>query len=140
MKYKTNHSGFTLIELMITVAIVAILAALALPSYQSSMAKSDRAVGISDIQQISLSQERFYSANRQYTDDFQELNMAAATSATFTDGSGYYDFTIATQNTASNFTIIAVPNKSRDTWSLQLTDKGIKTKKTGTGSWENDWP
>ena len=44
-----NQKGFTLIELMIVVAIIAILAAIALPAYQNYVAKSQSTAGLADI-------------------------------------------------------------------------------------------
>ena len=46
---KSNQQGFTLIELMIVVAIIGILAAIAIPAYQNYVAKSQVSVGFADI-------------------------------------------------------------------------------------------
>ena len=59
--------GFTLIELMITVAVVGILAAIAYPSYQDSIRKSRRADAKSALLDAAHRQERFFTENNQYT-------------------------------------------------------------------------
>jgi len=56
-------SGFTLIELMIAVAVVAILAALALPSFMDSIRKGRRAEAVAGLAQVQQAQER-WRANR----------------------------------------------------------------------------
>jgi type IV pilus assembly protein PilE len=61
-------AGFTLIELMIGVAIVAILAAVALPSYQSYVLKSRRADALALLQSVQLAQEKHRLSNWQYFD------------------------------------------------------------------------
>ena len=61
-----KQKGFTLLELMIVVAIVAILASIALPSYQESMRKGRRADGMNKIMELAALQERFYSDNGGY--------------------------------------------------------------------------
>ena len=62
-----KQSGFTLIELMIVVAIVGILAAIAYPSYQSYVERTGRADGQAKLMEIMQAQERFYSQNQTYT-------------------------------------------------------------------------
>lgn len=58
--------GFTLIELMIVVAIVAILAAVVYPSYQSAVTKTKRAEARAALMQVMQQQERYYSQNSTY--------------------------------------------------------------------------
>ena len=62
--YKSN--GFTLIELMITVAIVGIIAAVAFPSYQNYVRQSNRAVAKAILYENAQFMERFYTQNNQY--------------------------------------------------------------------------
>ena len=59
--------GFTLIELMIVVAIVAVIAAVALPNYFGSVRKSRRADAITALNQIAQAQERWRANNVSYT-------------------------------------------------------------------------
>lgn len=57
--YRVAHKGFTLVELMIVVAIVGILAALAYPSYRQSIIRADRSDGRLALQEVRMAQERF---------------------------------------------------------------------------------
>lgn len=58
--------GFTLIELMITVAVVAILAAVAVPTYQDQVRKSRRAQAKADLVEYSQMAERFHTVQNTY--------------------------------------------------------------------------
>jgi type IV pilus assembly protein PilE len=64
-----QERGFTLIELMIVMAIIAVLAAIAYPNYQQFLLKSGRSDGHAKLTQIMQAQERFYSQNQSYTEN-----------------------------------------------------------------------
>jgi type IV pilus assembly protein PilE len=64
-----RQRGFTLIELMITVAIVGILAAIAYPSYAEYVARGSRSQATADLIAAQQWMERFYTENYQYHQD-----------------------------------------------------------------------
>lgn len=61
MNNYNKQTGFNLIELMVTVAIVAVLASVALPSYRNYVIKTNRSEGTSDLVKIMDRQERYYA-------------------------------------------------------------------------------
>ena len=61
-----RQTGFSLIELMITIAIVGILASIALPSYNSSILKGKRAQGRTALLELMQQQERYFTQNNCY--------------------------------------------------------------------------
>lgn len=95
-KRRANPHGFTLIELMIAVAIVAIIVAVALPSYRSSIQKGKRAEAMAAFSSVQQAQERWRSNNPTYTTvlanlglastDLYEISLAAPTSGTLNTG------------------------------------------------------
>lgn len=72
---RNRARGFTLIELMIAVVVVAILAAIALPSYLDSVRKSRRSEAASSLMQVQQAQERWRASNPTYSDDLGELGL-----------------------------------------------------------------
>jgi len=72
-------SGFTLIELMIAMAIVALLTAIALPAYQEHLNKGRRAEGQAALQRAIQLQERNYTVNGTYTTNLAPLFGIAGT-------------------------------------------------------------
>lgn len=99
-------SGFTLIELMIAVVVVAILVAVAVPSYRSYTVKGNRAAAQSYLMTIAQLQQQYLLDARAYATTQTALNLAAPTNV-----STYYTVTDPfTVGTAPNsFTITATP-------------------------------
>jgi type IV pilus assembly protein PilE len=69
--------GFTLIEVMIVVVVVAILAAIAFPSYREYVLRTNRAVGKSMLTQVADRQEQFFAANKSYSNSLAQLGFPA---------------------------------------------------------------
>lgn len=65
----SRTSGFSLIEIMIVVAIISILASVALPAYTSHVAKARRADARGQLVQVAQFMQRFYAANDRYDVD-----------------------------------------------------------------------
>jgi len=61
-----KHKGFTLIELMITILIVAILASIAIPSYREYVIRGNRTAAQAVMMEIATRQQQFFVANRTY--------------------------------------------------------------------------
>ena len=68
MAMSKAKNGFTLIEVMITVVILAILSAIAIPAYQGYISTSRRAEGHNNLAALQLAEEEFYLENNNYFD------------------------------------------------------------------------
>ncbi|EAR20903.1 type IV pilin protein [Nitrococcus mobilis] len=146
MREKTSRrhtNGFTLIELMITVAIVAIIAAIAYPSYTRHVIKSHRSTGQGKLLEIMQAQERYFTINNSYTADLTDLGYGAA-SAVPADG-GWYTVAAAacTASTINQCVLLtATPQNSQTADStcgnLTLSSRGQKGI-SGTGSVGECW-
>ncbi len=129
--------GITLIELMIAVAVVAILGAIAYPSYMSHVQASRRTEAQAELTRIANLEERYYLDNSEYGSLF-ELGLTASASATYTTDNGYYAITIATPTT-STYTLTATAHgaQSADTTcaTFTLTQDGTKGSSSSTECW-----
>ncbi len=106
---KKQRLGFTLIELMIVVAVVGILAAIAYPSYRDSVRKGNRAEAITALHAISLAQEKWRANNATYG------TLANVWGGVTTTEGGYYTLAISgNTGTAYTATATAVAGKGQD--------------------------
>lgn len=141
------ESGFTLIELMIVVAIIGFLAAIAYPSYTNYVTKGKRTVGQSILTQVANRQEQFFMDNKTYTTDLEALGYPASPMNVDSDGqpggSGEVVYQVSVNSaSATAYTLHAVPqggHAARDTdcGTLTLTHTGVKGA-TGTST-ANCW-
>lgn len=116
--------GFTLIELMITVAVVAILAAVAIPSYTEHVRKSRRAQAKADLVELAQQLERFHTVQNTYS------GMTLPFTQSPRDGKSYYTLSLSGAATSSAFTLQAVPGTGQDKdkcGTLTLDQAGRKT-------------
>jgi type IV pilus assembly protein PilE len=114
---KFRAGGFTLIELMIVVAILAVIAAIALPSYFGSVRKSRRADAITALNRIAQEQERWRANNSTYTNVLSSAGLNVANPS-----SGFYTLAVS-GNTATVYvaTATAVGAQTSDTRCATLT-------------------
>jgi len=104
-------SGFTLIELMIAVVIVAILAVLALPSYAEFVKRGTRADAQAFLMEISLRQQQRLVDRREYASTIADLGLALPRSLT-----GKYTVSMsAPAAVPPTFTISAAPQGAQTT-------------------------
>jgi type IV pilus assembly protein PilE len=139
--FKTNpalhvgHKGFTLIELVITIAIVGILTAIAIPSYQSFVIKSNRKAAATCLMEQAQFAERYYTTNLTYV-GIPTPTPAAGCVADLVN-SGRYTFPAPTGVSARTYvyTATATGAQLQDTKCLNLTinQTGAKTI-SGSGS------
>jgi len=105
-----TESGFTLVELMMAVVVIAILAAIAYPSYTSYVIRGKRAEGRAMLMDAAARLERFYSDNNRYAvaDDTLPAGING------TSENGHYTLTISTSGTYQTYTLTATPTTFTD--------------------------
>lgn len=135
MHKRSKLGGFTLLEVMIVVVILALLAAFAIPAYQRYGQRARRADGKELLLRVAAAQERFYTNFNRYATD----PLSAATSLglpTLTSERGYYTITSANGPTANtqSYVLTATPTGAQTTdqcGALTLSSTGVKAPLPG---------
>lgn len=136
-----DASGFTLIELMIVVAVVGILASIAYPSYNQYVLKSRRADARNAVLDLASRQERYFSVNNSYTNLPTALGYGGSSAFPISvnvSGQSYYTLTATFSATPAGFVATAIPISSQaaDTkcYSFQVDQSGAQTNLDSGGS------
>jgi type IV pilus assembly protein PilE len=123
-----RHSGFTLIELVITMVIVAILASIAIPSYTAYILRSHRTEAKTALLDIASLEERFFTANNNYTKTPTDLGYTGAAGTAFNVGSSYYKVLVDKADATAPTT--AQPAGIPATYTMTATAIGSQQKDT----------
>lgn len=130
-----HEGGFTLIELMIVVAVVAILAAIAVPSYQEQVRKSRRAQAKADMVEYAQMAERYFTVNNSYAG----FALPVAQSPREAGATARYGLAINTAPTTFTITATAQGAQAEDRCGdLTVTNTGSKTS-SGTADLSECW-
>ncbi len=146
-----RQRGFTLIELMVVVAIAAIITAIATPNYLKSVRKSRRAEAKAALQELARQEEAYYARNGRYTSDMRKLGYDQKTwnavPRNAPTGERHYQVRVAPPNQfcplESCYRLQATPRRNDaqadDAVKVyELRSNGLKYEKVGT-HWKRGW-
>ena len=123
---KKQH-GFTLVELMITVVIVSILAAIAIPSYTNYIKRTRRSMAAACLQENAQYMERWYTSKMTYE--------GASAQPCTTEIQGFYNVTVSVTG-PRDYSLTAVPKAGAQAsdvcGTLSLDEKGSRSQSAGT--------
>jgi type IV pilus assembly protein PilE len=124
---RQSNGGFTLIELMTVVIVVAVLMAIALPAYQNQVLRGHRAAAKGEMLEIANRQQQYLLANRTYTNDATDFAYTPPA-----DVAARYSFSLSTVSATGvpSFTVTFQPigTQLRDGADpLTLNSEGVKT-------------
>jgi type IV pilus assembly protein PilE len=136
-KVKGKQHGFTLLELMIVVAVISLLAAVTYPSYNQYVLRGNRSEGRAALLDTAAKLERFYSDNNRYAtadDTFPALANFSTTTET-----SKYTLSLTASGTYQTYVITATPSfTDPECANLTFTQAGTKGI-SGTGTVGNCW-
>lgn len=107
----SKEQGFTLVELIIVIAIIGILAAIAIPNFASKRLRANNATAQADLKNAMTFQEAYFVDNSRYTGDFGRLS-----------GAGYItssNIVLSLTGSTSGFTMTAYHTGGSATWTVR---------------------
>ena len=130
MGTQKRQQGFTLVEVLIVVAIVGILASIAIPSYREYLIRSNRTDAQAYLMELAQRQQQYLMDARAYAGDAETLGASQPDSV-----GDNYDVVIETGSNPPTFTVTASPSSS-----IQSGDGDLSIDQAGVRAWAGgDW-
>lgn len=107
-KHERKVTGFSMIELMIVLVIIAILAAIAIPSYRQYVLRSHRTDATRAMQDLASRQENYFFSNNRYPSTMSSIN--------------------ASSSVAGTYFSVAIPSASSTDYAITATAQGAQAK------------
>ena len=133
-KFKRLQQGFTLVELMIVVAIIGILAAIAVPNYTTYVERARASVATSALAQMRIRMEQYYQDNRTYAGN--DALLCAAPTGTDTT---FFTFACSGATTATSYILSATGQNQMDGFDYDINQANAKSSVTPNGGNANCW-
>lgn len=144
----SRKHGFTLVELVIAIFIVALSLALTLPAYQRQLSKTRRSLGSAELMQVMMRQEQYFLDYKQYAAALTDLNYPSSPYAIDAEGNavsvlaGDRIYLINLTPRQDHYTLYAIPQLTQAVdnlcGTLSLDSTGIKSA-TGEGAARDCW-
>ncbi len=135
-RWRVAARGFTLIELMITMTIIAILSMLAFPSYEAQIRRGRRIDAKSALLDVAARQERYFSMNNRYTATAQDLGYAKFPMPIGPGGRSHYSLQVTLSN--GEYSAIATPTgaqtKDNECYSFTIDSSGVRGNINASGA------
>jgi len=125
----SRSKGFTLIELMIAVAVVGILGAVAFPSYRDSVTRSSLTSGTSTLKELRSRMEQRYADNRTYQSG------AGCAIPNFSDPSDGFSYSCSLTNSGQGFTWTATGSRKSAGFTYTIDEAGVENTTAARTGW-----
>ena len=130
LSHRHRSAGFTLIELMVAVAIVAILAAIAYPSYRNYVLRGQLVDATNGLSALQANMERYFQDNRTYVDVGAFVSPCTAAAPI-----GSFAFSCSAGPTATTYTLQAVGSGSTAGFVFTVDQTGAKSTTATASGW-----